>query len=85
MTKSSIKLAYEQYLQSAETSARAAVEEGGGIWIGIQSGGKYDLALFNSPKTGSTLGLRTSEVTPELVRAKIKASDKAFKTTRRIL
>ena len=85
MTLYSINLAYEQYKQNVEAGARAAVEEGGGIWCGIQESELYDLVLFNSPKTGSTLALKTSAIPPELVRAKIKASDKTFKATRRTL
>lgn len=62
------------------------IEEGGGIWVGIQEyeGVSYSLALFNSPKTGSTLALKTSEIlsdvvaAPELVREYIAASDEKF-------
>ena len=37
------------------------VADGGGIWVGIQEceGKTYDLVLFNSPKTGSTLAMKT--------------------------
>lgn len=72
--------AYEHYRQDVVASAKVCVEEGGGIWVGIQEceGMLYDLALFNSKKTGSTLALKTTEVTPELVRDKIRRSDAAF-------
>ncbi|PWT76225.1 MAG: hypothetical protein C5B59_07075 [Bacteroidetes bacterium] len=75
--------AYEHYKQDVEASARACVEEGEGIWVGIQEGeGLYtDLVLFNSPQTGSTLALKTTEITPEKVREKIRRSDAAFRRT----
>ena len=61
---------------------RTAVKEGGGIWVGIQEceGIGYGLVLFNSPTTGSTLAIKTTEaeITAELVRDKIRRSDAAF-------
>ena len=71
---------YRMYLQDVEASARACVEQGKGVWVGIQEceGHYYELALFNSPKTGSTLAIKTTEITPELVAEKIAASDKLF-------
>jgi hypothetical protein len=63
---------------------QALVEKGGGIWIGIQEceGMDYDLVLFNSPKTGSTLALKTSEITPLRVQKHIAVSDAKFATQR---
>jgi hypothetical protein len=46
-------------------------------------GALNDLVLFNSPTTGSTLALKTTEITPELVKLKIKRSDAAFKAAGR--
>jgi hypothetical protein len=70
-----------KYRQDVEASARACVEEGGGIWVGIQEeeGMLYDLVLFNSLKTGSTLALKTTEITPEKVRRQIKNSNEKFR------
>lgn len=81
MTLKRILEAVEQYKQDVEMSARACVEEGGGIWVGIQEcvGQLHDLALFNSPQTGSTLALKTTEITPELVRQKIRRSNATFR------
>jgi len=36
MTLSNIVNAYEQYEQDVTASAKACVEEGGGVWVGIQ-------------------------------------------------
>jgi hypothetical protein len=60
------------------------VENGGGHWAGIQEceGLDYDLALFNSPKTGATLALRTSDVTPQRVWERIHESNKLFTKAR---
>jgi hypothetical protein len=80
MTLSNIVNAYEQYEQDVTASAKACVEEGGGVWVGIQDCAPHtDLVLFNSPKTGSTLALKTTEITPELVRSKIKNSNTKFR------
>jgi hypothetical protein len=73
---SNIVTAEEMYRQDVKASARACVEEGGGIWVGIQSG---TLVLFNSKKTGSTLALKTTEITPEAVRRRIKNSNEQFR------
>ena len=55
------------------------VEEGGGIWVGVQDCSSFiDLALFNSPKTGSTLALRVNDVTVKNVSEKIRKSDEVF-------
>jgi hypothetical protein len=77
---SNIIAAEEMYRQDVEASARACVKEGGGIWVGIQEeeGMLYDLVLFNSPKTGSTLALKSTEITPEEVRRHIKNSNAKF-------
>lgn len=80
MTLRNIVSAYEAYKQDVEASARACVEEGGGVWVGIQEHERHTpLVLFNSRKTGSTLALKTTEITPELVRNKIRESDKKFR------
>ena len=71
--------AYEQYKQDAVASARACVEEGGGIWVGVQQcEGLAALALFNSPETGSTLAITLAAITPDLVRSRIEKSNKEF-------
>lgn len=77
---SNIITAESMYRQDVEAAARAAVEEGGGIWVGIQEeeGMLYDLVLFNSPKTGTTLALKSTEITPEEVRRHIKNSNAKF-------
>jgi len=83
MTLANIVTAYEQYRQDVEASAKACVEEGGGIWVGIQDCAPYtDLVLFNSPETGSTLALKTTTITPELVASKIKNSNAQFRRAR---
>lgn len=59
----------------------AIVEAGGGIWKGVQNCSplSYDLILFDSPATGSTLALRTDEpITISRVKQRIAASDKIF-------
>jgi hypothetical protein len=63
---------------------RRFVEDGGGQWVGIQEceGRDYDLILFNSPKTGSTLALRTTEVTAQRVWESIHESNKLFSKAR---
>lgn len=80
MTLPNILTAYEQYEQDVLSSAKACVEEGGGIWVGIQEceGIDYTLVLFNSKQTGSTLALKTNEITPELVNSTIRFSDAKF-------
>ena len=59
---------------------RDIVEAGGGIWVGIQEceGKDYDLVLFNSPKTGSTLALRTDKITQDEVWEHIHAHNKEW-------
>ena len=60
---------------------KAAVEEGGGIWVGtLESVGRLPgLILFNSPQTHSTLALPVNEpITPEAVRKHIEESNAKF-------
>lgn len=66
--------------QPYRAALRTAVEQGGGVWLGIQDneGMMENVVLFNSPDTGSTLGLKVSEVTPTRVFDKIKASNRKF-------
>lgn len=80
MTLANIVTAYEQYEQDVLASAKACVEEGGGIWVGIQDGEGItpDLVLFNSPTTGTTLALKTTIITPLAVKLKIGLSDRLF-------
>lgn len=67
-------------VSTSESLARLAVKNGGGQWVGVQEneGMPYDLVLFNSPKTGSTLALKDSDITAEGVRRSIKESDAKF-------
>lgn len=67
-------------INTSESLARLAVKDGGGQWVGIQEyeGMPYDLVLFNSPATNSTLALKTSEITADSVRRRIEESDAAF-------
>ena len=62
--------------ESSESLARLAVKNGGGQWVGIQEaeGMPYDLVLFNA-STGSTLALKTTEITAERVREKLVAHE----------
>lgn len=71
-------------INTSESLARLAVKDGGGQWVGIQEyeGMPYDLVLFNSPGTGSTLALKTSEITADSVRRRIEESDAAFNVCR---
>ena len=67
--------------QPWRAALRTAVEQGGGVWVGIQDneGMMENIVLFNSPETGSTLGLKVSEVTAKArVFDKIKASNAKF-------
>lgn len=71
-------------VHTSESLARLAVKDGGGQWVGIQEaeGMPYDLILFNSPTTGSTLALKSHvgcEITADKVRQRIKDSDILFK------
>jgi len=75
MTIERIREANHLYEIEVRRASNLAVEQGGGIWNGIQ---EPNLVLFNSPKTGTTLALKTTEITPELVRSKIQRSDAQF-------
>jgi len=80
MTLKNIITAEAAYRQDVLASARACVEEGGGVWVGIMecAGFLYDIVYFNSPKTGTTLALKSTEITPEEVRRHIKNSNAKF-------
>jgi hypothetical protein len=84
LTRLRLSLESEGFVcQDVVASAKACVEEGGGIWVGIQECSPYtDLVLFNSPETGSTLALKTTAITPELVASKIKNSNAQFRRTK---
>jgi len=81
---SNILSAVEQYKQDTLASAKACVEEGGGVWVGIQEceGELYDLVLFNAP-SGSTLAVKTTVITPEAVRDRLRAHAKECRRARR--
>jgi hypothetical protein len=71
----------EQSTSLVEILCRTMVETGGGVFAGIWPAiprRAEKLILFNSPATGATLGCPISELSAELVRAKIAASDAAF-------
>lgn len=77
MTLEGIAPAYANYRANQITSAKRCVEEGGGVWQGVQEANQPsgDVALFGSPKTKTTLAIKLTEITPELVRSKLKSSD----------
>jgi hypothetical protein len=77
-----VRTAYREYMQDTVATAKACVDEGGGTWVGTMDCNAYVLVLFNSRKTGSTLALKATEITPEKVREQIAASDKKFTTQR---
>ena len=64
-----------------ETSVKQTIEKSGGQFIGIQEG--FDdvksMAMFNDPKTGSTLSLPIDGVTSEAVSEKLGKTEKVFK------
>jgi hypothetical protein len=71
----------EQSTSLVEILCRTMVEIGGGVFAGVCPaipGRAEKLILFNSPATGATLGCPVSELSAELVRLKIAASDAAF-------
>lgn len=71
----------EQSASSVEMLCRIMVEVGGGVFVGVCPAvpkRAEKLILFNSPKTRATLGCFVSELSAELVRSKIAASDAAF-------
>lgn len=80
MTIEGIKPAYEQYRKDSIASARACVEAGGGVWQGVQEANapSGDLALFGSPTTKSTLAIKLTEITTELVREHLNACAAEF-------
>ncbi len=86
MTRQEICEAYDVDNRDAITSAKKCVEEGGGIWAGIQEGTENISAavMFHSPKTRTTLGLRLSEITAEAVAEKIRNSDATFEHWREL-
>lgn len=57
------------------------VERGGGVFVGIQEteDATYNLVLFNSPTTGSTLALEDYNCDPERIRIRIADSDAKFR------
>jgi hypothetical protein len=58
---------------------QAIVEKGGGVYCGIQHAvSGPDLVLFNSPRTGSTLAVELSHLTPAAVARRIAESDAEF-------
>jgi len=62
--------------------AEDCVEQGGGIFIGIQEYDEdYVLALFNSKETGSSLALELPKITSEAVRERIADSDAEFRNS----
>ena len=66
---------------SVEMLCRIMVEIGGGVFAGIWPaipGRSERLVLFNSRISGATLGCFISDLSAELVRSKIAASDAAF-------
>lgn len=78
MSKKPLPVVYEKYM-------RRQVEKGGGIFVGIQEceDKDYDLVLFNSPTTGSTIALKDYDCDPERIRVKIADSDAKFKPVRK--
>lgn len=63
--------------EDVESQARAAVEEAGAAWVGIQKTrqpGKEAMVLFNHP-SGSTLQVPISQANAEAVRARMQAWD----------
>jgi hypothetical protein len=67
--------------QVEQSYFRRIVTEGGGDYVGIQEweGKPYDLLLFNSKRTGSTLALKTTGcVTSEVVAARIHEHEREW-------
>lgn len=66
MAKKTVDEVYEKHF-------RRIVKEGGGEWVGIQEveHEDYDLVLFSSPKTGSTLAVKTSACDANAVAVKL--------------
>lgn len=64
-----------------EQQIACVVVAGGGRYVGLleKIPGKMEtVILFNSPKTGTTLGLRVSRFNVEAVRERIGKSDELF-------
>jgi hypothetical protein len=66
-------------------SPEEMVTEAGGNFLGVTEGFKLKdgtekpgLVSFRSPTTGSTIAIKTTELTPELIKKKIEESDAAF-------
>ena len=59
--------------QVEQSYFRRIVTEGGGDYVGIQEwlSADYDLVLFNSTRTGSTLALPTTTISANRVRVHI--------------
>lgn len=58
---------------------KTVVKNGGGEYVGIQEGLTFDLVLFNSPKTGTTLALKTTDpIDSDVVAARIRESNKKW-------
>jgi len=66
--------------QTYERYFRQMVEAGGGQWVGVQEweGKPYDLIMFNSPTTGTTLALRSDQIDAASVAERISESDEKF-------
>ena len=61
-------------------AAKQIVQNGGGLWLGLQEGIDCNLVLFQSPKTQTTLSLYYDDTfNSEAVQNKIRNSDKTFK------
>lgn len=57
---------------------RAAVEEGGARWVGIQESKREFLVLFNDRINHNTLSLRECDVTAAAVSTKVRESRERF-------
>ena len=55
-----------------EAYYRRGVEVAGGEYVGIQEGGTFNLVLFSSLKTGSTLAVKEKDFTAVAVQNRIK-------------
>jgi len=80
-TKSQLTEIWNKANKVDETSVKQTIEKSGGQFIGIQEG--FDdvksMAMFNDPKTGSTLSLPIDGVTSEAVSEKLGKTEKVFK------
>lgn len=57
---------------------RRAVEVAGGQYVGIQEGGTFNLVLFNSPKTGSTLAVKEKDFTAVAVQNRLEQHEQEW-------